>query len=299
MFNIIGRRRIWFGISSLFIVASIASIFVFGVKLGIDFTGGSLLEVKVEQGIPTKDKVEQVYNTQGIESVSVQPSGEHEVIIRSAQVTEKQRQDILTELKKDYGKTEVLRFDSIGPTLGKELQRKSIMAIILVLLAIIIYISYAFRKISRPVASWKYGLFAIIALFHDIIIVGGLYLIMGHFANYEVDTLLVTALLTVLAYSVNDTIVTFDRIRENLLQRRDESFPDLVNRSIYETITRSLSTSTTIFLVLVCIFLFGGETIRPFIYTLMVGIVIGTYSSICIASPLLVAWQTWSEKRRS
>jgi preprotein translocase SecF subunit len=180
------------------------------------------------------------------------------------------------------------RFDSVGPTIGKELQYKTIYAIIIVLIAIIIYIAYVFRKVSQPVESWKYGVAATIALFHDILIVIGIYSILSHFFGLQVDSLIVTAMLTILGFSVHDTIVTFDRIRENLHRHQEETFESIINRSINETITRSLNTTLTVLFVLLATYIFGGESIKHFILTLLMGFTIGTYSSIFIASPILL-----------
>ena len=180
-------------------------------------------------------------------------------------------------------------FSSVGPTIGNELKQKSYYAIALVLLAIVIYIAWAFRRVSRPVASWKYGVAAIIALLHDVIIPTGVFSALGHFLGYEVDVLFVTALLTVLGFSVHDTIVVFDRIRENLL-KREGSFEDIVNYSVNQTMTRSINTSATVMLVLLAVYFFGGESVRNFTLVLILGVFFGTYSSIFIASPILVVW---------
>ena len=185
---------------------------------------------------------------------------------------------------------EELRFDSVGPSIGQELKRKSLYAIITVLIAIVLYIAWAFRKVSKPVASWKYGMTAIIALFHDVMIVLGVFAVLGRFLDMEINTAFVAAILTVLGYSVNDTIVVFDRIRENL-PRSDEDFESTVNISVNQTLRRSINTSLTTLLVLLSIFFFGGTTIRDFVLALSIGVFIGTYSSIFLASPVLVVWE--------
>ena len=181
------------------------------------------------------------------------------------------------------------RFESVGPVIGGELKEKSIKAIIIVLISIVIYIGWTFRRVSHPVSSWKYGLVALIALFHDIIITMGVFSILGHFYGVEVGMPFVVALLTILGYSVNDTIVVFDRTRENLLHSGWDDFEEVVNRSINETLMRSLNTSLTTLVVLLAIYLFGGATIQYFVLALIIGIIAGTYSSIFIASPLLVS----------
>jgi len=182
------------------------------------------------------------------------------------------------------------RFDSIGPVIGEELKQKSIWAIFIVLIAIVLYIAYVFRKVAKPVESWKYGLSAIAALAHDVIIIMGVFCILGYLMNVEIDSFFITALLIILGYSVNDTIVTFDRVRENLHKKQHLTFKELINVSIKETLTRSINTSLTTFIILISVFIFGGETIKFFVLALMLGVVIGTYSSIFVASPLLLFW---------
>ena len=185
---------------------------------------------------------------------------------------------------------EELRFDSVGPTIGRELKSRSLTAIVIVLLAIVLYIAWAFRKVSKPVASWKYGMAANIALFHDVLITLGVFSVLGHFYGVEINSSFVAAILTVLGYSVNDTIVVFDRIRENL-PKSDKDFEGTVNDSVNQTITRSINTSLTTLLVLLAILFFGGATIRSFVLALSIGVFIGTYSSIFLASPVLVVWE--------
>lgn len=196
------------------------------------------------------------------------------------------------------GNIEEKRFDSIGPVIGGELKNSAIWATIIALIAIVLYIGWAFRKVSRPVSSFKYGIAATIALFHDVIITLGIFSVLGHFYNVEIGVSFVAAILAILGYSVNDTIIVFDRTRENLLKSGIDDFEEVVNKSVNETMVRSLNTSFTTLLVLFALYLFGGETIKYFIVALLVGIAFGTYSSIFIASPLLVSWQRWSLRRR-
>ena len=297
MFNIIGRSKIWLTVSALMIVAGLASWFSWGLNLNIDFTGGSLLEVSFSNGRPSVADMSQVIAAD-LPEASVQPAGDSGYILRSKTLTEEEHQKVLTLLKDkfvDQGLRED-RFESIGPIIGQELKTKSIWSIIIVLLAIIAYIAFAFRKVSRPVASWKYGVAAIIALIHDLLTAVGIYAFVSHFTGWTVDSLFITALLTILGFSVHDTIVTFDRIREILRNKNDLAFDQVVNQGINATIVRSINTSFTTFLVLLAIFLFGGETIRHFVFTLMIGIVVGTYSSIFIASPILVIWNRLSNR---
>ena len=190
------------------------------------------------------------------------------------------------------------RFDSIGPVIGNELRSTAVLAIVIAIISIVLYIAWAFRKVSRPVSSFKYGIIATIALFHDVIITLGIFSVLGHLYNVEIGIPFVAALLAILGYSVNDTIVVFDRTRENLLRARDDDFEKTVNKSINETLVRSINTSFTTLLVLFTLLLFGGETIKYFIVALIVGIAAGTYSSLFIASPLLVTWQKWSVRKK-
>lgn len=196
------------------------------------------------------------------------------------------------------GGIEEKRFDSIGPVIGGELKNSAVWATIIALIAIVLYIGWAFRKVSRPVSSFKYGISATIALFHDVIITLGVFSILGHFYNVEIGVSFVAAILAILGYSVNDTIIVFDRTRENLLKSGIDDFEEVVNKSVNETMVRSLNTSFTTLLVLFALYLFGGETIKYFVVALLVGIAFGTYSSIFIASPLLVSWQKWSFRKR-
>jgi len=343
MYKIIQKRKYWFIISSTLIIISIIFLFVWGLKLGIDFTGGSLLEIEFTNSRPTNEEMTNKLSDLELNTLNLQPSNDLGLLIRTESISEEKHQEILNKINelfivetKEATTNEVqsisaenlniqgegiegltitpvgedgevtfetslagnqisenmteLRFDSIGPTIGNELKQKAFYAIIIVLIAIILYIAYAFRKISEPVESWVYGLSAIIALAHDIIIITGIYSLLGYLFNYQTDALFITALLTILGFSVHDTIVTFDRIRENLYRHQEETFEVVVNRSVNETIIRSLNTSLTTLFVLLAIYLFGGVTIHNFVLTLMLGVIIGTYSSIFIASPLLVVW---------
>lgn len=296
MTNFIKNKKIWFTISGTLAAISIIALLVLGLRLGIDFTGGSLLEISYNSQRPSITQIEEALAETEISSLRVQPSGEKQYFLRFEDVDEATHQQILGKLREiqiegveDNQFTED-RFESIGPIIGSELKSKAIEAIIVVLVFIVIYIAYAFRKVSKPVASWKYGISAIIALAHDILIITGVFSLLGYFFNVEVDSLFVTALLTILGFSVHDTIVTFDRTRENLFKYQDKSFAEIVNISVNQTIVRSINTSLTTLLVLLAIFVLGGDTIKNFILALILGVIIGTYSSIFIASPLLTVW---------
>ncbi len=201
----------------------------------------------------------------------------------------------MVELGKQVGEFQETRFDSVGPVVGKELTRNAFYQLILVSLGIVLYLAYAFRRVPRPVTSWRFGWSAIVALIHDLLVVLGVFSLLGHFKGVEIDSMFVTAMLTVLGFSVHDTIVVFDRIRENLKVYAGQSIEFVVNHSIAQTIVRSLNTSLTVLFVLLALLLFGGETIRWFVFALFIGVIVGTYSSIFIASPVLVLWQRWKK----
>jgi preprotein translocase subunit SecF len=297
MLPIIKLKNLWFFISGTIIVVSIAAVAVWGLKFGIDFTGGSVQEIRWNVVRPDSAVVSAIYKDHGVASVEIQNSGANESFIYFQDIDASKHTEILNALRQKFVTAsapadkvlEEKSFSAIGPSIGAELQQKSLYAIVIVLLAIIIYIAWAFRKVSRPVASWKYGVAAVVALTHDVFIPIGVFSILGHFLGYQVDILFVTALLTVLGFSVHDTIVVFDRIRENLLKRNGE-FEDIVNYSVNQTMTRSINTSLTVMVVLLSVYFLGGVSVRNFILTLIIGVFFGTYSSIFIASPVLVVW---------
>lgn len=274
-------------------VASLIIIAVFGLKLGIDFTGGSLLEVKFLNERPQADEIRSTLAELNLEGeIVVQPSEDQNALIRFQQIEESVHQDIVNKLNEAYPENvQEERFESIGASIGGELKEKAIYSIVIVIVAIVLYIAWAFRKVSWPVKSWKYGVIAIVALFHDVLIVVGIFALLGRFFGVEVGLPFVAALLTILGYSVNDSIVVFDRIRENLGRVAKSNFEGIVNRSVNETITRSINTSVTTLVVLLTIFLFGGASIKFFVLALAIGVLSGTYSSIFLASPLLVVWE--------
>jgi preprotein translocase subunit SecF len=300
MINIIGHRKLWLLIASALVVASIVATALWGLNFGIEFTGGSLLELSVEDSRPATSELASDLASFGAEEVSIQPVGANGVILRFKSVTETKHQEILVHLNEKFSGVTENRFESIGPTIGQELRTKAIYAIIIVLICIIIYIAWAFRKVSKPVESWKYGMIAVLALLHDVGVPIGLFAVLGHFAGVEVNGAFVAAILTILGYSVNDTIVVFDRVRENLLRSGGdyENFDKIVNESVNQTFARSINTTLTTLLALVAVFFWGGESVKYFALALIVGIGLGAYSSIFIASPLLVTWGKISIQRR-
>lgn len=299
-FKIIQKRKIWLSISGILFVVFVAALFTWGFKYGIDFTGGSLLEVRYAGARPSVSQTEADLADLKLSSLIVQPVGDQDTLLRFQETSEETHQAILSKLidsaKKENKNSSIeeLRFESVGPSIGAELKIKSLWAIFFALIAMLAYITYAFSKVSKPVASWKYGSAAIIAMFHDAVITMGVFAILGHFYDVEINTPFVAAVLTVIGYSVHDTIVVFDRIRENL-PKSDLDFEGTVNMSLNQTIVRSLNTSLTVLLVLTSIIIFGGSSIRTFALALAVGIFIGTYSSIFVAPPLLVLWERWKK----
>jgi len=340
MYKIIQKRKIWLSLSGTLVVLSVVALAIWGLDFGIDFTGGSLLEVNFFGSRPTVMEVQDELGDLDLGSLTVQPVGEKGIILRFQDINEDVHQQILEKInnisegdntalevsnndfridsegdglvveqvdvntgeelnveglvtatsKAELTNIEEMRFDSVGPSIGQELKQKSVYAIFFVIIAIVLYIAWVFRKVSKPVASWKYGIAAIIALFHDVIITMGVFAILGKYFGIEINTPFVAAILTVLGYSVNDTIVVFDRIRENL-PKSSEDFENTVNTSVNQTIQRSINTSLTTLLVLLSILFFGGGTIKDFVLALSIGVFVGTYSSIFIASPVLVVWE--------
>lgn len=290
MLPIIQKSKWWYAISGLLILASIGVLAVWKLNFGIDFTGGSLLAVEFQNGRPEAQKILETLKPMELGEIVLQNTGERGVTLRFREVDEVKHKEIAQRLAEQTG-AEERRFETIGGIIGKELKRRSMLAIVVVLAFILLFIAWSFRGVSRPVSSWRYGVCAIIALFHDVIIVLGVASVVGHFFRYEIGASFIAAVLTVLAYSVSDTIVVYDRIRENLFKMKGLSFADMVNTSINQTMHRSINTSLTIILSLAAIFVFGGESTKFFSLTLMIGIFFGTYSSIFIASPILATWQ--------
>lgn len=295
--NIIAKRRIWYAISLLIIVPGVISLLLSGLRLGIDFRGGQLMEV---EGRVEQSNIREVAQQQGLKDVSVITSGSNTLIrYRSEGDPKRQQADriALAEISGQQGHKEV-RYETVGPSVSRDITRNAILSVALASIAIVIYIAFAFRNVPPPMTSWNFGVTAVIAMIHDAILLIGVFSILGAVFKVEVDALFVTAVLTVIGFSVHDTIVVFDRIRENLRRDRGD-FPTIVNKSILETMARSLNTSLTVLLTLLALYLFGGESIRLFVLALLIGIAAGTFSSIFTASPLLVSWYEWKQKRAS
>jgi preprotein translocase subunit SecF len=288
--NIIKYNKIFLSVSGILTLVGITAIIVFGFKPGIDFVGGTMWQIQtpVGQQLTTEDVKNFFGNDLGEKNITIFPSDNNSFLIRLGHIPESEHQQYLQALKLKFNIEEV-RFNGIGPTVGKELKNKAFWAITMVLLGISLYIAFAFRKVSYPIKSWKYGIITLITLFHDILIPAGMLAVLGKFFGIETDTNFVVALLVIMGFSVHDTIVVFDRIRENLLVGRGRlNLSETINQSINQTIARSINTSLTLILVLIVLFFFGPAVLKYFILTILVGVVIGTYSSIFVASPLLL-----------
>ncbi len=275
-------------LSFLLFLFAIFSLFFFGLKFSIDFTGGSILEVDFEER-PENQIIQEKLKTLGLKEIIVQPIGERGVILRMTVIDEEAHQKIVSQLN-EISKIEEKRFESIGPTVGKELREKTVTLIIVSLISLLIFIAVAFSKVSRPISSWQYGLISIITLSFDVVIAIGIFSLLGKLYNAQFNIPIVTALLTILGYTINDKVIVFDRIRENILKEQKKTFEETVNLSLNQTLARSLSTGTCTLLVLFSLFFFGGETLKYFSLILIAGIIIGTYSSLFLATPLLVIW---------
>ena len=297
---IVRNRTIFYIISALLMLGSVAALSIWGLNLGIDFKGGALIEVAYSGSIPSQESVAGSLEKLNLGEFSVRPTGDAGYIIRTRTVSDQEHLAIVAALKENNPAVEEKRFDSVGPILGAEAIRKSVFSIIAVILAIVIFVTFAFRHVSEPVASWKYGLITVFALMHDVLVPTGVFAALGHFAGFEIDTLFVTALLVILGFSVHDTIVVFDRVRENLRLNRQlrekKTFDVIVGDSVNQTFVRSINTSLTTLLALAVLYFIGSDATRHFSLALIIGIVAGTYSSIFLGSPLLVTVEKWQHR---
>ncbi len=291
MLNIIGHRKIYLTLSALIVGASLFAVIFFGFRQGIDFSGGTLWQLRLPNGTTDISSLEEVFRSElKISDAKLNiDTADQTVFVRIKEINEQDHQAFLKILKDRFVGLEELGFQSIGPVVGAELRQNANMAIVFVLLGISLYIAFSFRKVSRPISSWKYGFVTLITLFHDVIVPAGLMAVLGKFLGIEIDTNFIVALLVVMGFSVHDTIVVFDRVRENLsLARGKIEFEKVVNDSVNQTIARSINTSLTLILVLLALLYFGPGGLTYFVLTLLVGTSIGVYSSIFVASPLLV-----------
>ena len=290
MFDIVRRRYWYFGLSLLVIVPGVIALALWGLPLAIDYTGGTLLELQFPQvDLPLQPAdIRAVYEAQGFPDSAVQTSGKDIAIIRSKALDETQQQAIIAALEAQYGASILLNAATVGPSVGAEVTRSAAVAVGMAAVGILLYIWFAFRRLEH---AWRYGICAIIAMLHDVLVVIGLAAIFGRLLGWPVDSLFLTALLTVAGFSVHDTIVVFDRIRENLVIHRRLGYETVVNHSIVQTLDRSINTQLTVMFTLLALALFGGVTIRHFVVMLLIGVFSGTYSSIFNAAPLLVVWE--------
>ncbi len=281
-----------FVISIAVFVAAAVALMVYGLDFGVDFTGGSILEVQFSER-PATDDITAVLtnlNLPALQEISVSPSGDRGALIRSGPLTEEEHQEVLRLLNEAFpdAKMTEARFDSIGPAVGAELQRKSVTAIIILLVAVLVYIAWMFRTLSRSLSLWAMSAGTLLGLAHDIIIPMGVFAVLGHFMGVQITGIYVAAILTILGYTVSDKVVIYDRVRENLLRGSKEPLPDVVHRSVMQTLVRSINNTLVVILSSLAVFLFGGESIKYFALALMLGIGLGAYSSIFVAAPILV-----------
>lgn len=287
--------KIMFFVSTGLTVAAIVIVAVFGLRLGVDFKGGSVLEVEFLSAMPAQEEIKStVASFDFIADASVQPAENKTAIIRFKEINEEQHQAVLEKLNSRFERVEERRFDSVGPVVGRELKKKSVSAMILLFMAIVIYIAFAFRRLGGVLSPWAMGGAALAALIHDVAIPTGVFAILGRYYGVEINAVFLAAALTILGYSVSDSVVVFDRIRENVLRFGKENFSNLVHKSVLQTLSRSINTSVTTLLSLFAIYFFGGESVKMFSLALILGIFLGAYSSIFVASPILA----WTSKKR-
>lgn len=299
---VVRYRNIFFALTGIIIAISLGLFAAFGLVIGTDFTGGSLIEAQYTGERPSQEALTQSLTDSGLEGFSVRGAGEDAYIIRSESLTNETREALTGALSVGGTYTaNIERLTDIGPTVGAELRTKALLALTLVILGIVFYVAFAFRKVAEPISSWAYGFITIATLLHDVIVPVGAFALFGYLWGAPVDVLFVTAILTILGFSVHDTIVVFDRVRENLRINQEahhkEDFELVVGRSIEQTFVRSINTSVTVLISLGALFFLGPTATQDFALTLIVGIVAGAYSSVVFATPLLVTWERWKTKR--
>lgn len=296
--NLMRWSSVSLGFSVFMVAASLIALFVFGLQYGVDFTGGTLLELRVPSLEKTED-LRAALEQAGFAEMTVQAGESDEVFVRTGSLTEEQHQAVLSTVQAAYADATEVQYTFVGPSVGAELRRSAMIAVVVLLVLIALYVAWAFRNVSTQVSSWKFGVTTLLTAAHDVIIPLGVFAVLGKVWGYQVDTAFVAAILTILGYSINDTIVVFDRTREHLSRHRSgESFRELVNRSVNETLARSINTTLAVLLPLLAIFFVGGVSTRPFVLALIVGILAGAYSSIFMASPFLVLWHEWDMKKK-
>jgi preprotein translocase subunit SecF len=296
MYRFLGeKKKWWLGISLGLILPGIAALFAWGVPFGIDFRGGAVAELEFEQPVTEGELREEITGLEQIGGAQISVTGEGSYLIRTLPLEQADYRAMIEHLEQNFGTVTERQFQNVGPSVSRDLTRKAIIAVILAVLLIVLYLAYSFRGVRHPVSPWRFGVTATLALLHDLIITVGIFAILARFFNFEVDASFITALLTIMGFSVHDTIVVYDRLRENLTvkasQTQDEEFEAVADRSLTQTLNRSLTTSLTLIFTIATIVLLGGESIRAFAVVLLIGVTVGTYSSIFTATPLLTLWQ--------
>jgi preprotein translocase subunit SecF len=301
MWALIQKRKYAYWFSGVLTVLGILALLTWGLRLSIDFKGGTLMEVQFAEGkVPQVAQAQTSLEALGLHSLTIQPTGERKMSIRYLASDENLNEQVLTELKKFDDNAELVQVNFVGASVSNQIKQDAIKALLTAIIGIALYIAWAFRKVSYPVSSWYYGIMANVALFHDLVITMGIFSVLGHFFGVEIGASFIAALLTILGFSVHDTIVVYDRVRENLTRSRaKENFENIVNRSLNDTIARSFNTSFTVIMVLLAITIYGGESIKYFSLALLIGVAAGTYSSIYVASALLVTGYMWKQKQEN
>lgn len=293
-FPFVKYYKLHYIITGIMVIASLFSLFKFGLNLSTDFLGGTIWEINFDSR-PANSVIQEKLNKFDLGDITIQPTGEKGVILRFKNIDEAAHQQMFSNLS-EISKVDEKRFESVGPTIGKELREKTVLLIIISLISLLVYIAISFRKLTWPIAGWQYGLVSVITLAIDVLVPLLVLILLGRFENVQFTIPIVAALLTILGYTMNDKVIIFDRVRENLLKSKVDSFPDTVNQSLNQIIGRSLSTGFCTLLILSMLFVFGGETLKYFALTLIIGIVMGTYTSLFIASALLITWSRRSHR---
>ena len=294
------KKKWWFIASGLLMVPGILALIFWHLPFGIDFKGGTELQIKTEKAATEDELRTKLTGLEQVRGLTLSKAEDNSYLIRLLPITEEEHRQITDQLSQDYGNITEVQFQSVGPSVSQDLTKKAITAVVLAALLIVLYLAYSFRGLVAPISSWRFGVTAVIALTHDLVITVGTFAIFAHYLHYEIDASFITALLTVMGFSVHDTIVVFDRTRENALKHREiaeRDFEELADRSLSQTLNRSLATSLTVIFTLTSLVFLGGDSIRPFVLTLLIGITIGAYSSIFTATPLVVVWQQWAVRR--
>jgi preprotein translocase subunit SecF len=293
------KHKNWFLLfSAVVLIPGLISLFVWGLKLSIDFTGGSLVTYNIGRDIDA-EQLKTIFNQNGADVQVISHNSDFVYTVRTKPIDVANIDKIKQAVAEKFTGAELSSFETVGPVIGAETTRNAFKSLTWASIGILLYISYVFRNIPKPYSSFRFGMTAIIAMLHDALVVLGIFSILGHFANIEVDSLFITAMLTIIGFSVHDTIVVFDRIRENLNKLpKHLSFEQVVNFSLVETMNRSIATSLTVLMTLLSLYVLGGSSIKNFVLAMLIGIFSGTYSSIFTASPIIVLWEKYAEKRK-